>query len=224
MNQNLDFFSAFLIGLAGAGHCIAMCGGITTMLTSNISTTSSLKWHFVVNYHLGRIASYATAGAIAGFTGSLAAQSIGMPVAWLRLVAAIFVILLGLYIGQWSFLLTHVENIGKHLWRKLQPLAKHVIPVKSNKQALFLGALWGWLPCGLIYSTLTWSIASANWLNGALIMVAFGLGTLPSLLALSSGLSFVTDFIKKQLFRKITSLLLISYGFYSLFIALQLIL
>lgn len=222
--NNLDFLSAFLIGIAGAGHCVAMCGGITTMLTSNISNKQGSIWGCVMSYNAGRILSYSIAGAIAGFSGSLAAQSVGVPVGWLRLVAAIFVILLGLYIGQWSFILTKVENIGKVLWTKIQPFSKRFIPVKNKSQAFGLGMVWGWLPCGLIYSTLTWSIASADMFKGAAIMFSFGLGTLPALLALSSSLSFVTNHIKKKSFRKITSFLLISYGFYSLFIALKLIL
>ena len=221
--MNLDFISAFLIGIAGAGHCVAMCGGITSMLTANIHSPGKSNIALILSYNFGRILSYSIAGAIAGFTGSLAAQSIGVHISWLRLIAATFLILLGLYIGKWAFILNRIEGLGQYLWRYLQPLSKRFIPVTNAKQALFLGAVWGWLPCGLVYSTLTWSMASASWYNGALIMFAFGLGTLPALLTLASGFSFITNFLKSHNTRFVTALLLITYGLYSLFIALKLI-
>ncbi|TRX57514.1 sulfite exporter TauE/SafE family protein [Thalassomonas sp. M1454] len=221
--MNIDFISAFLIGVAGAGHCVAMCGGITSMLTANINSPQKSNLPLILSYNFGRILSYTIAGAIAGLTGSLAAQSIGVHISWLRLIAAIFLILLGLYIGKWAFILNRIEGIGQYLWRYLQPLSKRFIPVKNPTQALLLGAVWGWLPCGLVYSTLTWSMASATWYNGALIMFAFGLGTLPALLTLASGFSFITNLLKSQNTRNVTAVLLISYGLYSLVIALKLI-
>ncbi|WNC74120.1 sulfite exporter TauE/SafE family protein [Thalassotalea psychrophila] len=219
--MELDFLSAFFIGIAGAGHCVAMCGGITTMLTASIADKSKANIPLILAYNFGRIFSYAVAGAIAGFTGSLAAKSLGFPILWLKVIAALFVIFLGLYIAKWSFALAKVENIGKVLWKYLQPLSKKFIPVTNVKQSLFLGMVWGWLPCGLVYSTLTWSIASASWYNGALIMLAFGLGTLPALLTLASGFKFVTQMLRSDQIRKLTAILLIFYGSYSLFIALE---
>ena len=190
--MSLDLLSAFLIGLIGSGHCLGMCGGITTMLTSAIpsstnkqvgdiaiQTSSSVqeinppiqKAKLIVCYHFGRIGSYSLIGAIVGFTGSIAARNIGIPIAGLQLVAAVFLILLGLYIGQWLMLLTRIEAIGAKLWQKISPIANKVIPVDSGKKALTLGALWGWLPCGLVYSTLTWALASGSTLTGAGIML-----------------------------------------------------
>lgn len=219
--MELDFLSAFLIGIAGAGHCVAMCGGITTMLTASIADKTKANVSLILTYNFGRIFSYSIAGAIAGFTGSLAAKSLGFPILWLKVIAALFVIFLGLYIAKWSFVLAKVENLGKFLWKYLQPLSKNFIPVKNIKQSLLLGMVWGWLPCGLVYSTLTWSIASASWQNGALIMLAFGLGTLPALLTLASGFKFVTKMLRSVLIRKFTAILLIIYGSFSLFIALN---
>jgi sulfite exporter TauE/SafE len=221
--MELDVISAFLIGVAGAGHCVAMCGGISTMLTANLLKQQQNPLLIILGYNIGRILSYTVAGAVAGLTGSLAAQSIGIHISWLRLVAAVFVILLGLYIGQWSFALNKVESIGRYIWKYIQPFSKRFIPIRSPKQALCLGAIWGWLPCGLVYSTLTWSLASANPMNGALIMFAFGLGTLPALLTLASGYKVIITWLKSPEIRKITSILLIIYGIYSLVIALKLI-
>ncbi|MCW8832372.1 MAG: sulfite exporter TauE/SafE family protein, partial [Colwellia sp.] len=204
--MSLDLLSAFIIGLLGSGHCIAMCGGITTMLTSALPQQKSTETeHIPINgqglstnqqkspskvllvtcYNIGRISSYCLIGAIVGYTGSIAAKNIGMPLAGLRMISAIFVILLGLYLGQWLMWLNRVEALGKLLWQQISPLAKKVIPVSSPSKAFSLGAIWGWLPCGLVYSTLTWALASGNAITGAAIMLFFGLGTLPALLTLS---------------------------------------
>ncbi|MFD2166597.1 sulfite exporter TauE/SafE family protein [Thalassotalea euphylliae] len=220
--MTLDLFSAFVIGLLGAGHCLAMCGGVSGMLLSAIPQQSQqTKWPLVLFYNIGRIASYSLLGAIVGFTGSIAAKSLGMPLTILRLVSGIFLILLGLYLGQWFMILARVEAIGKNLWQYIQPLAKHCIPVKSTKQALMLGAIWGWLPCGLVYSTLTWSLASGSFSQGALIMAAFGLGTLPAMLTLSFGALSLKSLLQMPTFRKSMALSLIIYGFYSVFVAYQ---
>mgnify|MGYP005988641751 CR=1 FL=1 len=241
--MTLDILSAFAIGLLGSGHCLAMCGGITTMLTSAIDKPQPLNQQgdisvrqvpntyasplakrsdLILFYHLGRIGSYCLIGAIVGFTGSIAAKNLGLPIAGLRLISAVFVILLGLYIGQWLLWLNRVESLGKGLWRYLSPLAKHVIPVDNGKKALGLGALWGWLPCGLVYSTLTWALASGNSLTGAAIMLFFGLGTLPALIALSFSIGSIKKLLVNTIFKKIMAISLICYGIYSFIVAYQL--
>jgi hypothetical protein len=240
--MTLDVLSALIIGLLGSGHCLAMCGGITTMLTSAVKTSPTVHQSknlpgdipvkvlaepiscspvqtalpLICFYHIGRIASYCLIGAIVGLSGSLAAKNLGVPIAGLRFIAGVFVILLGLYIGQWLFWLNHLESVGQKLWRYLSPLAKHFIPVNSRKQAFGLGCLWGWLPCGLVYSTLVWALASGSPLHGAAIMLFFGLGTLPALLALSFGLGNIRKYLAMPKLRKLMALILIAYGLYSI--------
>ncbi|MFT5297865.1 MULTISPECIES: sulfite exporter TauE/SafE family protein [unclassified Colwellia] len=220
---SIDYLSAFIIGLLGSGHCIGMCGGITTMLTSAISPQQkgSDKFKLVGAYNVGRIFSYSLIGAIVGFSSSIAIKNIGVPLGFLRLFAAVFLILLGLYLGQWLMWLSKVEKMGKFLWRYLSPLSKRFIPINNAKQALALGAVWGWLPCGLVYSTLTWSLASGSALSGALIMTSFGLGTLPALLSLSLGSFGIKSLVTNTKFKKIMALMIISYGIYSLMFAYQ---
>ena len=242
--MSLDLFSAFIIGILGSGHCLAMCGGITTMLTSAIDkpakaskqgdipvkitqshtscSANTFSLNLVFFYHIGRIASYCLIGAIVGFTGSIAAKNIGVPIAGLRLVAAVFLILLGLYIGQWLLWLNRIESLGKGLWGYLSPMAKHVIPVDNRRKALGLGALWGWLPCGLVYSTLTWALASGSSLTGATIMLFFGLGTLPALATLSLGIGNIKKLLTNTAFRKAMAISLIGYGIYSFIVAYRL--
>ncbi|WP_286261809.1 sulfite exporter TauE/SafE family protein [Thalassotalea atypica] len=218
--MNIDFFSAFIIGLLGSGHCIGMCGGITSMLTSAMPQNKRKPSAILVfSYNIGRILSYTLIGAIAGFTGSLAIHSLGFPLTILRVLAALFLILLGLYMGQWAMILSKLETLGKHLWKHISPLSRKLIPVTTPSKALLLGTLWGWLPCGLVYSTLTWSLASGNALNGASIMFAFGLGTLPALVTLSFGFFSIGKLVKDIRFRQFIGLSLICYGIYSLQVA-----
>jgi hypothetical protein len=218
--MNIDLLSAFFIGILGSGHCLGMCGGITTMLTSALSPNRT-KQHYVLSltYHLGRIFSYSVIGAIVGYSGSFAAKNIGLPLAGLRLFAAIFLILLGLYLGQWLMILGKIELLGKKLWQIISPLSKNFIPVDSPVKALGLGLLWGWLPCGLVYSTLTWSMASGSLTQGALIMVFFGLGTLPALLSVSLGIVSLKKLFTHSKFRQTLAISVILYGIYSLIIA-----
>ncbi|MBL4940859.1 MAG: sulfite exporter TauE/SafE family protein [Colwellia sp.] len=235
--MSLDLFSAFIIGLLGSGHCIVMCGGITTMLTSALPAANKYqkqqiltnqpitfqkknsKAALVLCYHIGRIASYSFIGAIVGFTGSIAAKNIGLPLTSLRMFSALFLILLGLYLGQWLMWLNRIEALGKNLWHVISPLASKAIPVDSPTKALSLGAVWGWLPCGLVYSTLTWSLASGNMLTGASIMLFFGLGTLPALITLSIGFTQIKKILVNSVFRKTMAIMLISFGFYSFVVA-----
>jgi sulfite exporter TauE/SafE len=218
--MNLDFFSAFVIGLLGSGHCVVMCGGISTMLTTAISDTSRHKKYAIIfAYNFGRITSYSLIGALVALTSSMAAKNIGFPVAILKNIAGVFLILLGLYLGQWLMWLSRVEHLGKNIWRYISPHTKKFIPIKNIRSAFALGALWGWLPCGLVYSTLTWALASADVFNGALIMFFFGLGTLPALLSVSLGTISIKSLLSHALFRKLAALLVILYGIYTILIA-----
>lgn len=217
--MNLDLLSAFAIGLLGSGHCIVMCGGISSMLTTAISQNGGQKYLHVTGYHIGRILSYTIFGAIVGFTGSMAVKGFGLPLNALQVVAGLFLILLGLYIGQWFMALTKVESFGKYLWQFISPMTKRFLPVRNTKQAVSLGILWGWLPCGLIYSTLSWSLASGSAINGGMIMLFFGIGTLPAMMATSFGALNLKPILVNKMFRNIVALLLISYGSYTLSVA-----
>jgi sulfite exporter TauE/SafE len=226
--MSLDLFSAFIIGILGSGHCVGMCGGITTMLTSAIKPKADQNFTYqraslILFYNIGRISSYAVIGAIVGFTGSIAAKNIGVPLGGLRLLAGVFLVFLGLYIGQWLMWISRIEYIGKYLWTKISPLTKKLLPIDSPFKALGLGLLWGWLPCGLVYSTLTWSLASGSTIEGAAIMASFGLGTLPALMTMSLSMNKLLFLINTRFFRKIIAVLLIGYGFYSINIAYKLL-
>jgi sulfite exporter TauE/SafE len=174
--------AAFAAGLLGGVHCAGMCGGIVGSLSAAARGPALARQ---LAFNGGRVASYAIAGSIAGAAGGLArasAPALGVQVA-LFLIANALMMLLGLYVAGWGRVLARLEAVGGALWRRLQPLARRVMPIDTTMKAAMAGALWGWVPCGLVYSMLTLALASGDMASGALVMAAFGLGTLPNLLA-----------------------------------------
>ncbi|MHA2763405.1 sulfite exporter TauE/SafE family protein [Vibrio harveyi] len=211
-----DFIGAFMIGLVGAGHCMGMCGGIASLLSMgapNNKSSSSIP----LFYNVGRLASYALIGAIVGgaISGLSELSGLTQSLAWLRFVAALFMILVALYIAKWWQGLLVIEKAGQHIWKFISPAGKRLLPLKHPMYAFPFGFIWGWLPCGLVYSALTWSAVSGDALNGGLIMLSFGLGTLPSMLAIGYGASHFQKLQKSLIFRNISALILISYGMYT---------
>jgi sulfite exporter TauE/SafE len=174
--------AALFAGLLGGVHCAGMCGGIVGSLSAAARGPVLSRQ---LAFNAGRVGSYALAGSIAGALGALArhsAPAFGVQVALFALANALM-LLLGLYIAGWGRVLLRLEAAGGGLWRRLQPIARRLVPIDTTAKAAAAGALWGWIPCGLVYSMLTLALASGDAVSGALVMAAFGLGTLPNLLA-----------------------------------------
>lgn len=182
--MQLEFYAAVLIGLAGGVHCVGMCGGVIAGLSFAIPR-SERPDYYVMAYSLGRISSYTVAGALTGYLGSLFSHHVTMGMVWLNLLSGSFLLLIACYIAGWWRILTKLEKMGGIAWRRLHPIAARLIPFKSWLHAFPYGLIWGWLPCGLVYSALTWSLASESATQGALVMFGFGVGTLPATLILS---------------------------------------
>jgi hypothetical protein len=208
----INLLSAFLMGLAGGVHCIGMCGGIAGAFTFAIPKQSSPTL-YILCYNFGRIFSYSLAGAITGYLGAIASSSLTTTLPVLTLISAGFLILLALYISDWYKGLSYFEKLGGHLWRKIQPLSKKLLPFKHPGYALGYGMVWGWLPCGLVYAALTWSMASGSALNGALFMLFFGFGTFPALVATSLGASFLVPLLQHKVTRQVIAISLIIFAF-----------
>lgn len=207
--------SALILGLLGGGHCLGMCGGLMGALTLAIPAEQrGRRVRLLLGYNLGRIFSYAAAGLLIGLAGWAVASS---PAAMaLRVVAALLLICMGLYLAGWWSGLTRIEALGRGLWRFIQPLTRRFMPVSSVPRALILGALWGWLPCGLVYSTLLWAASQGNALDSALLMFAFGLGTWPVLLATGLAAERLTALLRKRGVRIAGGLLVILFGLWTL--------
>ena len=123
---------------------------------------------------------------------------------------------LGLYLAGWWHGLSYLEKFGSHFWKYLQPIGNRLMPVTKLSQAAVLGMIWGWLPCGLVYSTLTWSATSSHWQESSLIMLSFGLGTLPTLLLTGMFAHRVKVWIQKSTVRNIAALLVIGFGIWTI--------
>lgn len=207
--------SALILGLLGGGHCLGMCGGLMGALTLTIPKEQrSRRFRLLLAYNLGRIFSYACAGLLLGLAGWAVANS---PLAMaMRVIAALLLIAMGLYLAGWWSGLTRIERLGRGLWRHLQPVATRLLPISSLPRAMLLGALWGWLPCGLVYSTLLWAASQGNAMDSALLMLAFGLGTWPVLLATGLAAERTTALLRKRGMRMVGGLLVILFGLWTL--------
>lgn len=219
----LNFVAALLIGLTGAGHCISMCGGIAAAVTIGMPNKPQHHWIYLLYYNLGRISSYMIAGLIVSQVVVEVSALSGSTniLILLRILASIMMIILGLYIGKWWSGLTHIERIGHVIWRFILPLTKHFLPLTSPLKAIPFGFLWGWLPCGLVYSTLTWAAVSGSAIDGMIIMLAFGLGTLPAMLALGSIADKFKSLLNNSYFKRINGLFIIIYGIHTGYIAIN---
>ncbi|MBB1308170.1 sulfite exporter TauE/SafE family protein [Pseudoalteromonas sp. SR41-8] len=212
------FVSAFIMGLIGSGHCIAMCGGIASSL--QLATDKTRPLQYSIAYNIGRAGSYILAGAlVAGISSHFATQS-----HWFALILAflsgLFMILVGLYIMRLGASLQWLESLGKTLvWQHLVKLNRFIMPINSLPKAMAYGALWGWLPCGLVYSALTWAMTSNTALDGALVMLFFALGTFPAMLSIGMGAQVLHKVLNHPWARIALGSVLIWYGIYLLIIA-----
>lgn len=209
------FLALFLVGLLGGTHCVGMCGGIVGALSMGGPPRISLH----LAYNLGRILSYGIAGAL---VGALGAGSMALSEQlFLRLLLLVFanlmLVALGFYLLGVTRALAVTEQLGQRLWRRIQPLGKRFLPVRSVTQAFPLGLLWGWLPCGLVYSALASALGAGSAREGGLLMLAFGLGTLPNLLLAGILLARFRNLVQQSAVRASAGILVLAYGVYGLY-------
>ena len=189
MPEELTFLSALLVGFVGSTHCLGMCGGIagTLAASADSSPTRSIdRFLRLLTFNLGRVTSYTLAGALAGGIGFLGSGFLSPHLAHglAVFVSVVFLVALGFYLAGWASFLPVLERIGARLWLRLEPIGRRWIPITTLKRAFGVGLVWGWLPCGLVYSVLAWSLLIGNATQGALLMLGFGLGTLPTVLCM----------------------------------------
>ena len=222
--MELTFFTALMIGLLGSTHCIGMCGGIVGTLNIRSPQAQggpgSRQMIHHLTYNTGRILSYMFIGSLAGFVGSQASRltaEVLLPAG--GVIAGLFMIMLGLYLAGWWYGIQVLEKAGMHIWKRIEPLGKKVIPPRNRMQVFALGLVWGWLPCGLVYSALALAMVSASPLQGAWIMLGFGLGTLPMLLAMGHVAGQLRKIAQKRIIRRIIGSIIILLGVYTCFMA-----
>jgi len=209
--------AAFLVGLLGGTHCLGMCSGIVGALSTGLSVpVRESRRHYLaaqLAYNAGRIGSYTFAGLLAGaFAAQVAGTGIleGMPVG--RYLAGVIMILFGVYLAGWWHTLLYLEKAGARLWKHLEPLGRRWLPVQHAGQAFLLGLVWGWLPCGMVYAALTMALSTGSATGGAATMLAFGLGTLPTLLTVGLAYNALRRFLQDPRVRVGTGILVIVLG------------
>lgn len=212
------FIAVFLIGLLGGTHCVGMCGGIVSALTVQLpGKKPPLRLHLA--YNVGRITSYTLAGALMGAISSMGLLLNGfLPIQMGLYVAAnLLMVALGLYLIGYTAGLTFLEKAGQGIWSRIQPLTARFLPVRGIAQAFPLGLLWGWLPCGMVYSVLATALLTGSVLRGAATLLAFGLGTLPNLLLAGVLLSRFRHLVQSALVRTFSGLVVLGFGVFGLF-------
>ncbi len=227
--HGIGLLPVFLVGLLGSVHCAGMCGGIVAALSAPGQAgkafpvpvrTVGAAWAWpaaashVAAYNAGRLASYATAGALAGGMAGGLGRLAGLPALQLAayFAANLMLVALGLYLqGAWRGL-DWLERGGRVLWRRVAPWLAFLKPFDSPGRLFAAGALWGWLPCGMVYSVLATAMLSGSAPVGAAVMLAFGLGTLPMLAAIGMAGVRLRTVLQLRAVRTACGLLVLGFG------------
>ena len=214
-----SYITAFLLGLFSTVHCIAMCGSVIGALTLSlpleVRESQRRMLPYVFNYNVGRLFSYGLAGLVVGLLSSPIANFNGHLI--LRVLSVIVMIAMGLYLAGWFPKFARMERIGSPIWRWLQPIGQRFLPVRTKKQALFLGLVWGWLPCGLVYAALAVASTAGDPSKAAFIMLAFGAGTLPAVMGAGLFTGMLSALAHNQKLRQFAGLLIIAMAVATLF-------
>ena len=191
--------AAFVTGFLGSAHCFGMCGGISGLFAVNVGI-ASLRSQFpkAIAYNAGRIVSYGFLGIVVAVLGKSVVDLIPDLMAPVRLASGLLIILVGLQLVFGWRILAPLESAGARIWKRIAPAAKGLVPVETRMQALGLGLIWGWLPCGLVYSVLLLAATTVDPASGALVMIAFGLGTMPAMVATGVSASKLAQFMSSK--------------------------
>jgi len=215
--MTVNLMSALLIGFASSAHCVFMCGGISAAFRAAPDQAPGRQNLLGLTFQLGRLLSYGLTGVLLGGLVVTAGQvsDVGL---LLRILAGLLLIGMGLYLANFWHGLAWLEKPLAPIWKKLSAYASRWLPVRKISHALMIGAIWGWLPCGLVYSTLAWAATASStaWESG-LLMVAMGAGTLPAML----GISFFSRIMSKKITRTSAGLILCLFGLWTLWMPLQ---
>ena len=191
--------AALLAGLLGSAHCLGMCAGISGLFAVNANvSTMRQQLPFALSYNLGRVLTYALLGIIVGSFGSVVVKASPAMAGGIRILGGGVIILIGLKIAFDLRLLNPIERMGGTVWSRIAPAAQRLLPVTSLPRALGLGIVWGWLPCGLVYSVLLIAATSTTSADGAMIMVAFGIGTMPAMLMTGLGAAQLAQLLRRK--------------------------
>lgn len=222
MDTPLTVTQVFLIGLVSTLHCLGMCGGIIGALSLSLPAevrASRLRLVvFSMFFNGGRVISYVAAGLLAGAFGVGLLKALGLQNAHalLRYAGVLFMVAIGFYLAGWFPQLARVEHLGQPVWRRLEPLARKMMPINSAWRALLYGMAWGWLPCGMVYMVLFMTVTAGSAGQGGMMMLAFGLGTLPSMLSAGIMATWIRRLARSPRARQLIGLIIIAMALASL--------
>lgn len=224
--------SAFVAGLLSSGHCFGMCGGIVGAFSVGRPASATPggvggaggagRLSGLLAYNAGRILTYAALGALAGALGATVGGLLPPELArrGARLFAALFLVGLGLFLAGRPQFLQPIERLGAHLWRRIEPLSRGLLRARGRGHAVALGLVWGFLPCGMVYSMLAMASLAGGPGDGALVMLAFGAGTLPALFAAGLAASRLRDLARSTVLRRSAAAAYIALGAWLAFTAI----
>lgn len=213
--------TALLAGLLGSGHCFGMCGGIAGGLGA--MSASSRRGEMLLSatlFNLGRVLTYAFLGGLLAVLVGGAGSALQTPAwgQWLRVATSVLILLIGLrYLFDWNALAV-IERAGGGLWRRISPLAMKAASRPGPMGRLALGASWGFLPCGLVYTMLLTAASMGHFVGGAVVMLAFGLGTLPSMLGLTLAAPSIASFLSDRWTRRFIGLSMVLLAVWSVLV------
>jgi len=224
----VTLLSVFLLGLLGGLHCAGMCGGIASVMGASarrrpsgpsvaipvVAERPASALPRLLGYNAGRVLSYTVVGALAGALGSTAllVRNV-LPVQQAASVATNLVLIaIGLHLTGVLRSFGALEAAGARLWRWLRPAATRLLSADRVSGAFAAGLVWGLVPCGMVYGVLIAALVSGSPLQGAALMLAFGLGTLPNLVALGWSAAAVRRWLDRKPVRVAAGLLVIAFG------------
>lgn len=204
--------TVFLMGLLGGAHCVAMCGGVSTVLCA----AAPRKLGYALAYNVGRVSGYAALGAILGGIGGVAslAQVDALRFA-LRAIAALCMLSVGLHLAGLPSAVKRLESLGAPLWRRVSPRVGRLLPLRSPAHALVAGVVWALMPCGLLYAALALAASAGSAGLGALTMATFGLATLPLMVTLGALSQGIARAMTRPWVRRAAGVVVLGFGVWS---------
>ncbi|MDK4698004.1 sulfite exporter TauE/SafE family protein [Kingella negevensis] len=217
MIEPMSLLTLFLLGFFGGTHCVGMCGGLSTVFALQLPPHIRRIW-LIILMNLGRICSYVLVGMLMGALsqmGSFLVHTHALQVG-LFVCANVLLLLTGLYLAGILAWAAKIEGLGKPIWRSVQPCLNRLLPIRSVPACFGVGLLWGWLPCGLVYNASLYALGSGSAWKGGLYLLAFGLGTLPNLLAAGLFAAQLREILQKRAVRLVAGLVVCGWAVWQL--------
>ena len=223
---------ACLVGLLGGVHCLAMCGGFMAAISvrdagaSGNETVPLLPARVIVRrqleYHAGRIGTYVILGAAFGAAGAAALRAADfVPIQrGLYVAANAFLLLLAASLVTRSLALEGLQRIGVRAFGAALPVLRPLLQRPGALGRAGLGVVWGFVPCALVYSMLPLALFSGSAWEGAAVMLAFGLGTLPNLLGANLVFARLRPLIARPVWRAAAAALIAGFAALGIYRAL----